>query len=70
MDKWFIRCYDSNYYNALQLMSVAPMAANTIVIASLQKFHPEKVATTVLLSLIFVLLYTPAMVTIFLWNLD
>lgn len=70
VDRWFIGLYDANYYNALQLISTAPMAANTIVIASLQKFHPEKVATTVLLSLIFVLIYTPFMVSLFLGNLE
>lgn len=66
IDKWFIGFYDHNYYNALQLLSTSPMAANLIVISSLHKFHTEKVATTVLLSLIFVLIYTPAMTSIFL----
>ncbi|MBA2628569.1 MAG: AEC family transporter, partial [Rickettsiaceae bacterium] len=43
-----------------------PMATNTIVLASLYKIYPEKVATAVLLSLLFVLLYMPIMATIFL----
>ncbi len=58
--------YDSNYYNALQLLAMSPMATNTIVLASLYKIYPEKVATAVLLSLIFVLIYMPVMATIFL----
>jgi predicted permease len=49
---------------------MAPMAANIIVIASLQKFHPEKVATTVFLSLLFVVIYMPVMVIIFLSDLN
>lgn len=69
-DRLFTGWYNENYYNALQLLSTAPMAANIIVIASLQKFHPEKVAATVLLSLIFALIYMPIMVSIFLNDLS
>lgn len=65
LDKYILGLYGTHYYNALILLSTAPMAANTIVIASLTKFHPEKVATTVLLSSIFTLLYIPIVVTIF-----
>ncbi len=70
LDKYILGWYDQNYYNALQLMSSAPMAANIIVIASLQKFHPERVAATVLLSLLFVSIYMPIMVSIFLSDLN
>jgi len=45
------------------------MATNTIVLASLYKIYPEKVAATVLLSLIFVLIYMPIMATVFLENI-
>lgn len=69
-DKIFTNWYDVNYYNALQLVSTAPMAANVIVIASLQKLHPEKVATTVLLSLLFCLIYMPIMSVIFLSDVN
>lgn len=61
--------YNQSHYNALRLLSTAPLAANIIVIASLQKFHPEKVAATVLLSLLFVLIYMPVMLSIMLGNL-
>ncbi|WPY01110.1 AEC family transporter [Candidatus Trichorickettsia mobilis] len=70
LDRFIMKWYDENYYNALQLLSTAPMAANIIVIASLQKFHPERVAATVLLSLLFVLIYMPVMVGIFLGDLN
>ena len=69
LDKFVFGWYDENYHNALQLLCTAPMAANTIVIASITKFHPEKVATTVLLSSLFALIYIPIMVTIFLGDL-
>jgi predicted permease len=65
MDKWFFGWYDENCYDALQLLSTAPIAANSIVIASLWKMNPERVAATVLLSCLFVLLYMPAMAAIF-----
>jgi predicted permease len=65
-DRLLIGWLDVNYYNALQLLCVAPMATNTIVLASLYKIYPEKVATAVLLSLIFVLVYMPIMATLFL----
>jgi len=70
IDRLFLGLYNANHYNALQLLSTAPLAANTIIIASLQKFHPEKVAATVLLSLLFALIYMPIMVSIFLSDLN
>jgi predicted permease len=69
LDRLVMGWYNENHYNALQLLSTAPLAANIIVIAGIQKFHPEKVAATVLLSLLFVLIYMPVMVSIFLNNL-
>ena len=66
LDRFYFKWLDVNYYNALQLLCVAPMATNTIVLASLYKIYPEKVATAVLLSLLFVLLYMPIMAMIFL----
>ena len=60
-DYYIFGWYDYNYYNALVILSVAPMAANIIVVSSILKFHPEKVAMTVLLSSIFSLIYTPIM---------
>jgi hypothetical protein len=69
VDRFILGWYDTNYYNALQLLSLAPMATNTIVMASLFKMHPEKMATTVLLSLLFVLIYLPVMAMIFLQDI-
>ncbi len=69
-DRVVTQWYDQNHYNALQLMSIAPLAANIIVISSLQKFYPEKVATTVFLSLLFSLVYMPIMTSLFLSDLN
>lgn len=69
-DHFITKWYNNDHYNALKLLSTAPLAANTIVIANLQKFYPEKVAATVFLSLLFVVIYMPTMVSIFLNNLN
>lgn len=69
LDKFVFGWYSTEYYNALQLLSIAPLGTNTIVLASLYKIHPEKVVTAVLLSLVFVLLYMPVMTSIFLQNI-
>lgn len=70
MDKYIFGWYDSNYYDALQLLSVAPLATNIIVISSLYKIYPEKAAAAVLLSLIFVLFYMPLMATLMIDNVS
>lgn len=66
IDRFWLHWLDINYYNALELLCIAPLATNTIVLASLYKIYPEKVATAVLLSLLFVLIYMPVMASIFL----
>lgn len=69
VDRFILGWYNNEYYNALQLLCIAPIATNTIVLASLYKIYPEKVATAVLLSLIFVLIYMPVMAFIFLQDI-
>lgn len=62
--------FDNSYYNAMQLLCMAPLATNTIVIASLYDIYPEKMATAVLISLVFVLIYMPLMSAILLRNIE
>lgn len=69
-DRFVTQWYNESHYNALQLLSIAPMASNIIVISSLQKFYPERVAATVLLSLLFALIYMPIMASLFLSDLN
>ncbi|MDP5110105.1 MAG: AEC family transporter, partial [Rickettsiaceae bacterium] len=70
LDRFIFGQLDTNYYNALQLLCVAPLATNTIVLASLYKIYPEKMAAAVLLSLLFVLIYMPVMAAIFLQDIN
>lgn len=70
LDKFVLGWYDDSYYDALSLLSLAPMAANTIVIASIWKFHPERVAATVLLSSLFSLIYIPFMVMLLIRSVE
>lgn len=52
-------------YRVLQLIAIVPLAANTVVLASIMRVHPEKAATTVLLSTVLSLVYLPLMITFF-----
>jgi len=70
LDRFIFGWLNYSYYNALQLLCIAPLATNTIVIASLYKIYPEKMATAVLISLVFVLIYMPIMATLFLTNIQ
>ncbi|KJV56346.1 membrane transport family protein [Orientia chuto str. Dubai] len=64
LDKITFSIYTISHYNALKLLSIAPMATNIIVISSIIKFQPERSAATVLLSCIFALFYIPLMIAL------
>ena len=66
LDNHIFGWYDAKCHQALILLSCAPMAINTIVISSILNFSPEKVAASVLVSSLFVMIYIPFMVTLFL----
>ena len=59
LDKLFFNFFDNSVYYALQLISTAPIAANTIVMANLLNFSQEKVATSLLISMLIALIYIP-----------
>lgn len=63
LDKNYIQFFNQQSYNVLMLTSLMPVAANSVVLASVLKAYPEKVATTVLLTTIFALVYIPFMVS-------
>lgn len=65
IDKTFFNFYSVEIQKILILMSIIPLAANTVSYATLLKVHPEKSAMAVLLSTIFALFYIPLMVIIF-----
>lgn len=65
LDNAFLGFYGQNIHQALLLLSVVPMAANTVVIATLLGIAPEKVASSVLLSTLAAVLFVPAMIALF-----
>lgn len=66
IDYYLLNIYDTSYYEVLFLISLSPLAANTIVIASINGQETESIASSVLLSSIFAVFYIPIMITIFL----
>ncbi|KAA1175937.1 AEC family transporter [Marinobacter salinexigens] len=56
--------YSSAVHQAIFLISITPIAANTVVIATLLDIAPRQAAGTALLSTLFALLYIPVMVSI------
>lgn len=66
IDTHWLHYYDQTIYDALLLLSTVPLAANTVVLASLLKNQPEKAATAVILSTLFAIVYIPCMAIYFL----
>ncbi len=65
VDKIFIHAFDSVVYKMLILFSVAPLAANNIVISTVLNLHPDKVAASVVASTIFAVFYIPIVISLF-----
>ena len=65
LDSHYLKFYNPDAYKILILLSVIPIAANTVSFATLLKSHPEKVAIAVLFSTLFALFYVPLAVTLF-----
>ena len=61
LDARLFQVYDVAVYQAIMLISITPIAANTVVIATLLDTHPAQVAGTALLSTLVALLYIPLM---------
>lgn len=66
IDQIYLGIYETTSHQALILISIVPLAINTVIMASLMKCRPEQAAATVLLSTIFALLYVPFMTSFFL----
>jgi predicted permease len=56
--------YDLAVYQAIFLISITPIAANTVVIATLLETSPKQAAGTALLSTLFALAFIPVMVAL------
>lgn len=65
-DKNIFHMYSNEIYKVMIIMSVVPLAANTVSLATLLNAQPEKASLAVLLSTIFALGYIPLIAFIFL----
>ena len=65
IDKLLIGAFDSDVYKMLLLFSIAPLAANNIVVSTMLNIHPDKVAASVVLSTFFAIFYIPLVMGIF-----
>jgi predicted permease len=64
-DKNYFHLYQNEIHKILFLMSLVPLAANGVALATELKADPEKVAIAILLSTLFALFYIPLMVIYF-----
>ena len=65
LDSSVLGLYDPAVHQALFLIAITPIAANTVVIATLLDTAPRQAAGTTLLSTLFALLFIPVMVALF-----
>ena len=63
IDTTFLHLFSANIHQAATLLSLVPLAVNSVIFATLLNAHPEKMATAVFLSTGFALLYLPLMVS-------
>lgn len=64
LDTGYLGIYDTAVHQAVFLISITPIAANTVVIATLLDCSPRQVAGTVLLSTLFALVFIPVMISL------
>lgn len=65
IDAAALHFFSSDIHQALLLLSVVPLAVNTVVLATVLDAHPEKAAIAILISTLLALIYVPVMVIIF-----
>ena len=64
VDANWLGIYDTAVYQAIFLISITPIAANTVVIATLLDASPRQAAGTTLLSTLFALGFIPVMIAL------
>ena len=62
LDFYIFKIYDYEIYRAFILLSIVPIAANTVIFATVLNVYPEKVSSAVLFSTIFALVYVPIII--------
>lgn len=65
LDAAFFGVYTPDIHQALIMLSIVPLAANTVVMAYLMEYQADKAASAVLLSFLFALFYVPLMTSFF-----
>ncbi len=65
VDRAHFGLFSTDVRNIMIVLSIVPMAANTVLYATEMRVHPEKAATAVALTTLFTLVYIPVMVTLF-----
>ena len=65
VDKMTFNLLGEDAWQVLVLAGIVPLAADTVAIAAILDCHPEEMASTVLLSTFFALIYLPIMVSLF-----
>lgn len=66
LDKTFFGFFTDQIHKVMILMSIVPLAANTVAYATELNAHPEKASFAVLLSTLFALFYIPLIAVMFL----
>ena len=66
LDKTFFNFFSPLLHQVMMVLSVMPMAANTVAYATELKAHPEKVSLAVVLSTLFALVFVPMVAARFL----
>jgi len=64
-DKTFFNFLNEDIYKVLFLMSIVPLAGNTVTLAILLKAKPEKASFTVLLSTLISVIYIPVVLALY-----
>lgn len=62
LDYYVFHIYSIEIYRAFLLLSIVPIAANTVIFATALDVFPDKVSSAVLFSTIFALAYVPIMI--------
>ena len=62
LDYYIFNIYNDEIYIAFMLLSIVPIAANTVIFATVLNVYPDKVSSAVLFSTIFGLVYVPIII--------
>lgn len=62
IDYNILQIYNQEIYRAFILLSIVPIAANTVIFATVLNVHPDKVSSAVLFSTVFGLVYVPTII--------